>query len=106
MKKIVHKINMSLMMLIAMGTPSCEIIGRKISESFDHPLTIKERIQIKIHLLGCEFCLRYRDQLIKLHQMASKLADDFEQSKQDEIKLDPKIKSKLKDIIKNHHFRS
>ncbi len=106
MKKIVHKINMGLMMLIAMGTPSCEIIGRKISESFDRPLTIKERIQIKIHLLGCVFCLRYRDQLIKLHQMASKLADGFEQNKQDEIKLDPNIKLKIKEKIKTHHSPS
>jgi hypothetical protein len=76
---------MGLMKLIAMSTPSCEVIGKKISESFERPLTLKERMEIKIHLLGYKFCMRYREQLIKLHQMGSKLADDFENEKQNEI---------------------
>lgn len=101
MKKILQKISMGLMKMIAMSTPSCEVIGRKISESFERPLTLKERLEIKIHLLGCQFCMRYREQLIKLHQMASKLSDDFENKKQNEIVLDDEIKLQIKELIKS-----
>ncbi len=104
MKKTLQSINMGLMKLIAMSTPSCEVIGRKISESFDKKLTIKERIQIKIHLLGCTFCMRYREQLIKLHNMASKLAKEFENDKRNNIKLDESVKIKIKENIKKHKY--
>ena len=94
---------MALMKMIAMATPSCEVIGRKISESFDRPLTIKEHMEIKIHLLGCKFCLRYRDQLLKLHQMTSKLAEEFESGAHDDIILDDNIKLKIKENIKKQN---
>jgi len=46
---------------------SCEIITKKISESIDHKLTLKERITIRIHITFCKFCRRYYRQLTMMH---------------------------------------
>lgn len=58
-----------------MLTPPCEVIGHRISESFDRKLTWRERWSIAIHNLGCAICERYRRQMIALHNIVSRYAD-------------------------------
>ncbi|HHM23434.1 MAG TPA: zf-HC2 domain-containing protein [Bacteroidetes bacterium] len=57
-----------LMMLLHKLTPSCDIVTRKVSESLDRKLNLWEKIQVSLHLMVCEFCNRYRDQLLAIHQ--------------------------------------
>lgn len=47
-------------------TPSCEIISQKVSESMDHRLPLSDRIAIRLHLMVCQFCNRYRLQLLAI----------------------------------------
>ena len=37
-----------------------------VSESLDHKLPLAQRIGIRIHLMMCKFCSRYRKQLLIL----------------------------------------
>lgn len=50
-------------------TPACDIITQKISRSMDEKLSLKDRLQIRIHTFGCELCSRYRNQLITMRRM-------------------------------------
>lgn len=49
-------------------TFSCEVVTQKISEGLDHPLSFRDRVKIRVHVLFCKFCNRYEKQLLALHK--------------------------------------
>ncbi len=53
----------------------CKVISRRLSESLDRPLSLPERIALRIHLRFCPPCTSYRKQLDFMHS-ASARADD------------------------------
>jgi len=64
-----HKSIENLMMkAIYRLTFTCEIVTQKISEGLDHPLPLRERVKIRVHVLFCKFCNRYEKQLLALHR--------------------------------------
>ena len=52
----------------------CEEVTKKVSESLDRTLPLYHRIFIRMHLLMCKYCTRFRQQLLIL-QEASRLGD-------------------------------
>lgn len=68
-KKPMQKLMDSLM-------PSCEIVSHKISESMDHKISIVDRARVRIHLMVCDLCTRYRDQLLTIQKMIDRLYDE------------------------------
>ena len=42
---------------------SCKEVTRLISESLDRELSLGQRIGLRMHLLMCKFCSRYKKQL-------------------------------------------
>ena len=83
------------MKMMAMMTPSCEIITHRISESFDRKLTLRERLSIRIHTLGCVLCNRYRRQLVAIHDILQRYSDNGEFAGEDET-LPQASKERLK----------
>lgn len=65
MKKLLMKIMNRIML-------PCEIITQKVSESLDHKLSLRERIQVYLHLMYCKFCKRYQIQLLAIHNALQK----------------------------------
>ena len=55
-------------------------------------LTLRERFELRIHLLGCRFCRLYKKQSRTINQMVQTL---FKSSMQPGIKLDDKFKKIL-----------
>ncbi len=47
---------------------SCKEVTQMVSESLDHKLPLIQRIGIRVHLLMCRFCSRYRKQLLILRE--------------------------------------
>ncbi len=45
-------------------TPPCNQIVKLVSEEMDHPLPVRTRLSIRLHLLICKWCERYKQQLI------------------------------------------
>jgi hypothetical protein len=43
---------------------NCKDISKKVSESMDRSLTLHHRILIKMHLMMCKYCSRFRKQLL------------------------------------------
>jgi hypothetical protein len=47
----------------------CSYMVSLMSESMDRPLGIGERLQLKLHLIVCTWCVRYLDQLNFMRQL-------------------------------------
>ena len=60
-----------------------------------HPLTLRERIELRIHLLGCGFCRIYKKQSHVINEMVQQLFRSSEQA----VKLDDKYKAELRERI-------
>ncbi|MBS1272379.1 MAG: hypothetical protein MAGBODY4_01524 [Candidatus Marinimicrobia bacterium] len=83
-------------------TPSCEVISQQISRSMDESLTLRERLQVKLHLMACKFCYRYRDQLLAIRQKIREQTEEWDaDSAISEFRLSPdkrkQIKAKMRD---------
>ena len=59
-------------------------------------LTIREKLELKIHLAGCSVCRTFQQQSIAINQMVKGL---FHQSQPKEIKLDENFKIELQERI-------
>ena len=53
---------------------SCRDVTRLVSESMDRSLPFGVRVGVRLHLLICRFCERYRRQLLLLRETAGRLA--------------------------------
>lgn len=85
-----------LMMMVDMLTPSCDVISQKISGSMDRKLSFSDRLKVKIHLMGCKFCERYRKQLLAIRGMIENYAE-----KSADKKLSNESKERMKKQLKD-----
>ena len=60
-------------------------------------LTLREKLELKIHLAGCSICRTFQQQSIMINQMVK---DMFSSSQPQEIKLDETFKNELQERIK------
>lgn len=47
----------------------CSYMVSLMSESMDRPLGLGERLQLKLHLIVCTWCVRYLDQIDFMRQL-------------------------------------
>ena len=52
---------------------SCKEVSIKVSESLDRKLTLRERLNVKLHLLMCQACQRMVRQMTLLRAVARRL---------------------------------
>lgn len=90
---------------MAKMTPSCDVVTHRISESYDRKLSLRERLSISIHTMGCVLCERYRRQLESIHNMLQRYSDDGEFLVEEE-ELSPASKNRLKQRLQDssHHL--
>jgi len=60
-------------------TPTCQVVTRKVSQSMDGPLSLTDRIRVRLHLIGCELCARYEKQLLAMRKMLEAHAQEFDE---------------------------
>ena len=77
-------------------SPSCKKATRLQSEALDHPLGLRLRIGLRIHLLLCKWCRRYGKQIGFLRSIAP-------QHENHETSLAPQsLRPEARDRIKQH----
>lgn len=64
--KLYQKVKLWWIILILRITPTCKDITRLLSDSMDRNLSLRQRIDIKLHLIMCVWCERYKRQLLFL----------------------------------------
>jgi hypothetical protein len=57
---------------------SCKDVTRLISLSMDRSLPLGKRIGVRIHLLMCQFCNRYKRQLLLIRETVRRLVVEEE----------------------------
>ncbi|MGD2126009.1 MAG: zf-HC2 domain-containing protein [Desulfobacteraceae bacterium] len=78
---------------------NCKEVTRMVSESLDRELPLHQRVGIRIHLLMCRFCSRYRDQLLLLREAMRLQAIQIEEM-DSSITLPEEAKYRMKEVLK------
>lgn len=61
---------------LARLTPACKDISRLVSESMDRRLPFITRVKLRLHLMICEGCERYAEQLRAIRGSLRRLAEN------------------------------
>jgi len=77
---------------------NCKEVTRMVSESLDRALPFYQRMGIRIHLMMCKFCTRYRRQLLILSE-AIRLKPIQGEEIELPISLPPEAKLRLKRLL-------
>ena len=56
--------------------PTCKEVHRLTSEGLDRELTVVERARVQMHLLVCNACRNFTDQMTLIRKAMRKLAPD------------------------------
>ncbi len=79
---------------------TCKQASQLISQSLDQPLSWSQRLQLKMHLLLCSTCNRFRQQLLLLRAALLKFRNQIENDST--IKLTPDAKTRIEREINLH----
>lgn len=81
---------------------SCKDVTQLVSESLDGKLSLRRRLTVRLHLLMCKFCSRFRRQMLFLSRVArdERLAEETEPHRPGEG-LSPDARSRLKQLLKD-----
>jgi hypothetical protein len=72
---------------------SCKQASQLISQSLEQPLAMRERFALKLHLLICRYCRRFRQQLQAIGVALKLTARTIEND--DTIKMPSETKQRL-----------
>jgi hypothetical protein len=82
---------------------TCREASQLISESLDKPLTLRQRMSLKVHLLMCRYCTRFQRQMLflrdVLHRTAHEESGDAYPESSD-ISLTPEARERIKASVK------
>ncbi len=76
---------------------NCKEVTKIISASLDRKLPLHQRIGVRIHLLMCKFCARYKKQIYSLRSILSH-TDPTEPH----ANLSSAAKDRIKQIVHDH----
>ena len=68
----------------------------------DQKLPLRIRLGMKFHLMMCDLCLRYKNQLELIHKAISKIDNERETSYPPSAHLPDKVKKTIKNNIENN----
>ena len=74
--KLYDKLKHSVRFFLLRTLPTCQQTVEKISQSMERPLTLRERINLKLHLWICAWCQWYLEHLQLIRETARARADE------------------------------
>ncbi len=63
---------------LARRLPTCKEVTRMASEAMERKLSLRQRLDMKLHLLICSWCMRYLKQLQFMHDAVRQHAAQLE----------------------------
>ena len=78
---------------------NCKQATQVISQSLDRKLTLRERFVLKFHLIICNACKQFNQQLVALRSTFNKLTAAIENDT--DIKMPSETKNRLLETIKS-----
>jgi len=79
---------------------NCKEVSRRVSESMDDNLPLSQRMLIRIHLLMCRYCARFRRQVMFLKEICldHRLDERFLNSA---VNLPPDTRERIRQVLKS-----
>jgi len=84
---------------------NCKKVTQLLSESLDRNLPLYQRMGMRIHLMMCKFCSRYKEQLLFLRKTArlySENSEDSDLSIQLSSEVGKRIKESMVRFLEKH----
>lgn len=88
--------------LMNLFIPNCEHVSKLTSQALDEPMTSRQKMGMKIHMLFCEFCRNNSEQLQLIRTMIQtkkKSKEKKEETKDQAMSSD--AKNRINDILKS-----
>jgi len=79
---------------------SCKEVTYMVSESLDRKLPLFQRMGVRMHLLMCKFCSRFRKQLLLLSKV-SRLHGTGGAKLDPSVTLSPEARSRIKQAMEH-----
>lgn len=80
---------------------TCKEITKLVSESLDRPLPIRQRLAIRLHVLLCKLCDRYRQHLFIIRDAVRRHPDRLEgHESPSPPSLSPEARERIKDSLR------
>ncbi len=80
---------------------TCDVITERVSESMDHQISIKAKMQMRLHMMGCKFCRDYEKQLLAIKNILAKCSEMNTVLDDKDIVLDDTVRERIKDNLKS-----
>lgn len=80
---------------------SCKSASQLISKSLDQRLSFSERFKLRLHLLICDVCTRFKQQLYAMQLAIKKLLNQTEND--NAIQLPSPAKARIQKLIESNH---
>jgi len=83
-----------------LGLPTCREVTRLVSESMDRDLPFRQRFSLRLHLLMCSLCSRFRRQMLFLREAAHLFAAASEEGELlANVQLSPEARARIKQAV-------
>ena len=79
---------------------TCQDVSRLVSDSLDRRLTLRQRLQLRMHLLMCGLCSRFRRQMLFLKDAARQYLASGEDTDLG-TGLSPEVRERLKQALRS-----
>ena len=79
---------------------NCKDVSKKVSESLDRKLPLHHRAMIRMHLMMCRFCWRFRKQMLILREL-SQVTDLPSESLDPAFALSTEARARIKNAMKS-----
>ncbi len=79
---------------------NCKEVSRRISESMDHDISLYQRMLIRMHVLMCRYCARFRRQVLFLRELCRSRRWD-ESAPNTSVHLPPNARERIRQVLKS-----
>lgn len=101
-QSLFEKLKWSIIFWLARRLPDCKTLTPTIGESLDRKLSLKEKINVKLHLMTCDACANYLKQIKFLHQACQVQEMILIKGKDvSKTKLSAEAKERIKNALKS-----
>jgi len=82
----------------------CKQSSQLISQSLDRSLTLRERFALQLHLIICEYCKRFSQQVQTLRIALKQMANSIENNSM--IEMSSAAKKRIADLVEANHSQT
>ena len=82
--------------IVRLLTLPCADVARLVSDSLDRPLTRGQRAAVRLHLLYCLACRRYRNQVLFLRRAMARLREGLQGPAPAPVAMPPEVRERIR----------